>query len=198
MRRGYDDQSVALALRTNELSTVFRALLAGSTLTEADVLYAVRNCEVNIVTLVLNQCDCALARFDKGFTLLHEVAAADKPDLIPAVIAAIDEVQHAWGGKRAVSVVDNHRRTALHAAGEAGSVGCIETLLAAGANLEARDKDNNTPLLWCTASDNFKNVRAALCLIRKVRVFLLVVAQNEWDNLLMCATRERMSMQPIL
>lgn len=167
-RRPSEKKTVAHALKANTLQQLFDTLLEGASATEMDVLEAVRRCQVDVVELLLKTCDLALTRYEGGFTLLHEVAAINRADLVNVVIAAIDKVQIAWGGKLAVQLVDNHRRTALHIAAEAGSLDTLKALLSMGANLEARDNDGNTPLLWCTASDNATNVKTAVYLIHKV------------------------------
>lgn len=196
-RRSSGSNTVARVLKTNNLQALFKVLLEGATATEQDLLEAIHHCQVDVVELLLKATEIALTRFDRGFTFLHEVAAINRADLVNVVVSAIDKVQIAWGGKVAVNLIDNHRRTALHIAAETGSLDALQALLSAGASLEARDKDGNTPLLWCTASDNATNVRTALFLIRQVSKAKSDYHALHYLNLCETVAREPMCLRPI-
>src|SRR3546814_6970492 len=103
-RRPAAKHTVASALNSKNLRRLFKVLLEGAMPTEQDGLDAVRQCDVDVVALLLKTSDLGRTRYERGFTLLHEVAALNKAQLVPAVIEAINDVQIAWGGKRAVQI----------------------------------------------------------------------------------------------
>jgi ankyrin repeat protein len=53
--------------------------------------------------------------------------------------------------KLAVNVRDARGRSALHIAAASGASGCLQLLLTAGGDVDARDNDGATPLAVCTS-----------------------------------------------
>jgi ankyrin repeat protein len=90
---------------------------------------------------------------EKGFTPLH--VAAGQGDLA-TVTSLLD-----CGG---VNALDDHKATPLHyASGDTGgNTQVIALLLKAGANLEAKDADGDTPLSWAAESGHVEAVRFLL------------------------------------
>lgn len=84
-----------------------------------------------------------------GNSAVHVAAAEDPPDYLAALLEhGVDpRTAHPASG-----------RTPLHAAAIAGRMENIRALLAAGANLDARDRDGNTPLHFAGSAGDTKLV----------------------------------------
>jgi ankyrin repeat protein/serine/threonine protein kinase len=88
------------------------------------------------------------AELSTGITMLHQAACSDTDgSLVEAVLAGIEDDAERSEAVAAATPTADRGVTPLHLAAAAGNARAVELLLAAGANVHARDAKQTTPLM---------------------------------------------------
>lgn len=90
---------------------------------------------------------CADSGFELVATPLTLSAFAGRVDVLQALLAEGDHNMH-----------DTKSFNCLHAAAAVGDVSAIEFLISQGFEVDATDKDGNTPLLWAAKNENVEAI----------------------------------------
>jgi len=97
-------------------------------------------------------------------TLLHEAAETGASHVIPTLVLAMQKAmepppslkKNRGSGKKCMvlahALTDKFGKTPLHVAAQRGTVEVLSLLIHTGADLEIRDSDGYTPLMWCAES----------------------------------------------
>ena len=72
-------------------------------------------------------------------TALFHAAERNKPDVIEAILESPE-------GKELLSVNDQYDNLPIHVASKMGNVDCVQKLLDAGADIDNKNEDEQTPL----------------------------------------------------
>jgi ankyrin repeat protein len=103
-----------------------------------DVLKAAIRGDLDAVKTALESVDLTKARNVYEDNLLHLTSDCNRPQVLAHILSRPD-------CKKFINQRNCIRRTPLHAACKAGSVDCVELLLAAGAIASVKDRQGNTP-----------------------------------------------------
>jgi TonB family protein len=90
---------------------------------------------------------CSLMPCSCNHRTLYTDSEAKTPLTVAAEKGDVERVTKLLGGKEHVNDADKDGYTALHRASHCGNVRVVKTLIAAGANVNAKTKQNVTPLL---------------------------------------------------
>ena len=114
------------------------------------------------------------AEDESGKTALHmafHTSGHDPMPMISLLIEKMDDVE--------IDTGDNNKRTALHLAAEIGAICCITTLAKRHANLNARDKDGNSPLALAIKNEHEAATAMLLQLGANLKVNIVYVPKSD-------------------
>ncbi|CAG5106021.1 Oidioi.mRNA.OKI2018_I69.chr1.g2646.t1.cds [Oikopleura dioica] len=126
-----------------------------------------------IIEILLDAGASTSAEDQDGKTPLHMAfqAGHDPMPMITLLIEKMDDVEIDSG--------DNNKRTALHLAAETGAICCITTLAKRNANLNARDKDGNSPLALAIKNEHEAATAMLLQLGSNLKVNIVYVPKSD-------------------
>lgn len=106
-------------------------------------------------------CDVTIQKNPDLNTALHQACAIGAKDLVVNILKLKDQVktqgvdQHEWNMLEAANL---YGHTPLHTAAQTGSIDCIELLLDAGADVNAKNGDGSIPLHFACYNDHDNEV----------------------------------------
>lgn len=160
--RNIDKQLEAVPVGLQKQVSVVHTLLSNGTPAEDNHIAIALRMRLPIYLLrllLICYAPSAIYRDMSGMTLIHLAARYDNAEAITLICDhwkqytanAITFIQNR--DVDIVTVCDNYRRNAMHVACEAGSLSCLKVLHEKGINIDQRDSDGNTPLLWCASKN---------------------------------------------